>query len=152
MAERTPGNGCGGFTLAEVLVALAVLSIGLLGAAALAVDTVRAQHRALLKTQAQRLAADFGERLRGNRAGLPAYREAPADFGCVSGAEPGRVCAPGELARHELAEWLAEIARALPEGGGAVTLTAANSPAAYAITIRWRWREREDRFSLEGWL
>jgi type IV pilus assembly protein PilV len=141
-----------GFTLAEVLVALAVLSVGLLGAAALAVDTVQSQHRALLRAQAQRLAGDLAERMRGNRAGLSAYQATPAEAGCVSTAVPARRCTPDELARHELAAWSAELGRALPDGRGAVVLMPAGAPARFAITVRWRWRTYTERFALEGWL
>jgi type IV pilus assembly protein PilV len=152
VADGRRGGGAKGFSLVEVLVALAVLSVGLLGAAALAVDTVRAQHRAMLRVQAQRLAADLEERLRANRAGLPAYREAPARFGCIAGADPARRCTPEELAREELAVWRDEIERSLPEGSGEVRLAAGADPTAFAIAIRWRWRDRRERHALEGWL
>ena len=152
VAERQRPGRAVGFSLVEVLVALAVLAVGLLGAAALAVDTVQAQHRGMLRAQAQRLAADFAERLRGNRAGLLAYREAPARFGCVSGASPGRRCTPEELAREELADWRADIARTLPGGRGEVALSGGASPLAYEISLRWRWRDRDEGHTLAGWL
>ena len=79
--RRVSGLTATGFTLVEVLVALAVLAIGLLGTAALAVDTVQTQNRAALRAQAQRLSADLAERLRSNRAGLLAYRTTPAVSG-----------------------------------------------------------------------
>lgn len=141
-----------GFSLVEVLVALAVLAVGLLGAAALAVDTVRAQHRAMLGAQAQRLAADLAERLRANRAGLAAYHEAPTLFGCVSGATPGRRCTPQELAREDLARWQSEIDRTLPRGQGTVTLASGGAATAYAVSVRWRWRDRREHYTLRGWL
>jgi type IV pilus assembly protein PilV len=152
VAERRPAARTAGFSLVEVLVALAVLAAGLLGAAALAVDTVQAQHRGMLRAQAQRLAADFAERLRGNRAGLLAYREEPARFGCISGATPGERCTPEELAREELADWRDDIARMLPGGRGEVTLSAGAPPLAYEISLRWRWRDRDERHTLAGWL
>ena len=152
MADRGLTGPSSGFTLAEVLVALAVLSVGLLGAAALAVDTVRAQHRALLRSEAQRLASDLAERMRGNRAGLPAYQAPPAEAGCVSTAAPARRCTPEELARHELMEWRAALRRALPGGRGALVLAPAGAPVRFAITVHWRWRARDERFTLQGWL
>ncbi len=54
-----------GFTLIEALVALVVLSIGLLGIAALYLDSLRAGRTAIYRTQAVNLAADLADRLRG---------------------------------------------------------------------------------------
>jgi type IV pilus assembly protein PilV len=147
---RTVGRPPAGFTLAEVLVALAVLAIGLLGAAALAVDTVQMQNRAALRAQAQRLSADLAERLRSNRAGLLAYGSDPAVSGCTATTTPGARCTPEELAREELALWRAEIRRILPQGRGALTLATDGQPARYAIVVSWRWRDRNERVTVTG--
>ena len=150
VADRGVPGTAAGFTLVEVLVALAVLAIGLLGAAALAVDTVQMQNRAALRAQAQRLSADLAERLRSNRAGLLAYVSAPAGSGCIATTTPGVVCTPEELAREELAVWRDEVRRILPRGRGALTLSSDEQPARYAIVVRWRWRERNEHVTLMG--
>ena len=150
VADRGVAGTAAGFTLVEVLVALAVLAIGLLGAAALAVDTVQMQNRAALRAQAQRLSADLAERLRSNRAGLLAYVSAPAVSGCIATTTPGVVCTPEELAREELAVWRDEVRRILPRGRGALTLSSDEQPARYAIVVRWRWRERNEHVTLMG--
>lgn len=62
----------GGFTLIEVLVALVVLAIGLLGIAALYIDSLRASRTALLRTQAIAVASDLADRIRVNRAACDA--------------------------------------------------------------------------------
>ena len=150
MAERGSPGTAAGYTLAEVLVALAGLAIGLLGAASLAVDTVQMQNRAALRAQAQRLSADLAERLRSNRAGLLAYGTGPAVSGCIATTTPGVVCTPEELAREELAVWRTEVRRTLPQGRGALTLSTDEQPARYAIVVRWRWRDRTERLTLMG--
>jgi type IV pilus assembly protein PilV len=150
VADRGVPGTAAGFTLVEVLVALAVLAIGLLGAAALAVDTVQMQNRAALRAQAQRLSADLAERLRSNRAGLLAYGTAPAVSGCTATTTPGVVCTPEELAREELAFWRDDVRRTLPRGRGALTLSSEEQPARYAIVVRWRWRERNEHVTLMG--
>ena len=150
VADRRHAGAAAGFTLAEVLVALAVLAIGLLDAAALAVDTVQLQNRAALRGQAQRLSADLAERLRSNRAGLLAYGMDPTVSGCIAGTTPGVRCMPEELAREELAVWRAELRRTLPRGRGTLTLSTDEEPARFAIVVRWRWRDRNEHVTLMG--
>lgn len=53
-----------GFNLLEVLVAIFVLAFGLLGLAALQMQTLRSNHSAMLRTQATFLAIDVTERIR----------------------------------------------------------------------------------------
>lgn len=56
-------DGSGGLTLIEVLIALVVLSIGLLGIAALQITSLSSTHSAFQRTVASVIAADAGERL-----------------------------------------------------------------------------------------
>ena len=62
-----------GFTLVEAMVALIVLSVGLLGIAALYVETLRANRTSLYRTQAVNMATDIGDRMRSNRNPAAAY-------------------------------------------------------------------------------
>jgi type IV pilus assembly protein PilV len=122
-----------GFTLIEVLIALVVLSIGMLGIAALYLDSLRASRAALSRTQAVTLAGDIGERIRANRD--------PADvYDCAGVCDPA--AAPGGNARaaEDIAAWLDAIAISLPAGStGALTFTAggANQPDSYAVVVSW---------------
>ena len=119
-----------GFTLVEVLIALVVLSIGMLGIAALYLDTLQASRGALLRTQAVALASDLGDRIVANRNPADAYN-------C------GGDCASGEggnaIAIADINGWLAAIADQLPGGTGAVRYVApgANAPAQYMVTVGW---------------
>jgi len=119
-----------GFTLVEVLIALLVLSIGMLGIAALYLESLRASRSALVRTQAVTLAADIGDRIRANRALVGAY-----DCGgtCEAG-EGGNAIAVGDLNA-----WRTAVAAQLPGGVGSVAFVAggANTPDAYTVTIGW---------------
>jgi type IV pilus assembly protein PilV len=55
-----------GFTILEVLIALLVFSLGLLGMAGLLVISVKTNHSAYLRTQASFLAQSMGDRMRAN--------------------------------------------------------------------------------------
>lgn len=130
MTIRTP-RFARGFTLVEAMVALLVLSIGLLGIAALYVETLSASRSALLRTQAVTLASDLADRIRANRVPLNAY-----DCGdpCVASA------ALNTVAIADLTEWLGNIAAQLPGGTGQVAYVDdanPNTPVVYTIQVNW---------------
>ena len=56
-----------GFTLLEVLVAVLVLAIGLLGLAGLQATSLRVNQSASMRSQATNLAYDMADRIRANR-------------------------------------------------------------------------------------
>lgn len=61
-----------GFTLIEVLVAMLVLLVGLLGVLSMQLDSFQNSRSALYRNQAAIIAEDFVDRVRGNAAGLAA--------------------------------------------------------------------------------
>jgi type IV pilus assembly protein PilV len=64
-----------GIGMVEILVALLLLAVGVLGFVALQLRAVDATTEALNKVQAMNLARDLAERIRFNRDGLPTYIE-----------------------------------------------------------------------------
>lgn len=62
------GGGQGGMTLIEVLVAVLVLGVGLLGAAAVQLNALKRTHSSLMTSQASFIAYDMLDRIRANRA------------------------------------------------------------------------------------
>ena len=119
-----------GFTLVEALVALVVLSVGLLGIAALYVETLRANRTALHRTEAVNLATDIADRMRSNRNPANAYA-------CGSPCDPA--AGGNDIADDDLDDWVDQIETRLPGGTAEVTYTApgANTPAAYVVDISW---------------
>ena len=71
-----------GFSIIEVLVALLVLAIGLLGLAALQAQGLRFNHDAYVRTQATHLAYDIIDRMRSNRANAAAYTAGDPGLAC----------------------------------------------------------------------
>ena len=130
-----------GFTMVETLVALVVLAIGLLGIAALYLNSLQAGRSAIYRTQAVNLAADLADRIRSNRSAQASYANVFTD---ASAAVPACYttagCTAAELAASDLNSWKADIAQLLPNGQGQVAVTApvgAGEPASYVITVRW---------------
>ncbi len=120
-----------GMTLIEVLVALLVLSIGLLGVAALQMTSLRNNHAAHTRSQATALAYDIADRMRANRTVAVA-----GGYNIALGAVPA---APATLADIDITAWKAALAAALPTGDGAITTDPAvtGDPNIVRITIRW---------------
>lgn len=111
-----------GFTLLEVLVAVLILSIGLLGIAGLQAKGLQFNHSAYLRTQATFLAYDITDRMRANivavNAGSYNNGSAAVDTNCITAASTS--CTPAIMAGHDLYEWDAALASALPGGVGVV--------------------------------
>lgn len=130
-----------GFTMVEVLVALVVLAIGLLGIAALYLNSLQAGRTAIYRTEAITLAADLADRIRMNRTAQAAYGTLFADAENVVGAcSTTGGCSDADLASTDLSNWKAEIAQQLPSGEGQVVVTlpvAAGEPTNYVVTVRW---------------
>jgi type IV pilus assembly protein PilV len=132
-----------GFSIVEALVALVVLSVGMLGIAALYVESLRAGRTAVYRTQAVNLAADMADRIRANR-GIPASwvlaaGANPQPHGCVNG---GVVCTPQQLAEDDQRSWLDAIRNELPGNGaapasGTIDVDQAASPPQYEIKVTW---------------
>ncbi len=144
-----------GFTLLEVLVAVLVLSIGLLGIAGLQVTGLRFNQSAYMRTQATLLAYEMADQMRANRPTmLPPVNgyDIPNAAGGVSvpACETAAGCTAVQMAQNDVFRWQQRLAQALPNGQGVVCLDAApmddGTPAApscnaggaaYAIKVWW---------------
>ena len=140
-----PNDPCQrGFTLVEALVALVVLSIGMLGIAALYVESLRAGREAVTRSTAVLLAGDMADRIRANRDAGPAYAKDADDVGAESAnCEQGGAsasCTPAVMAAHDIALWEAEIKQTLPGGSqatGEIAVNTGTNPRTYTITVSW---------------
>lgn len=121
-----------GFTLLEVLVAMLVLSIGLLGLAGLMASSMRNNESAYHSTQATWLAYDILDRLRANRAGALAGDYNGAALG--SPASCSTSAATGTIAAQDIGNWKNAIACSLPAGDGAIAV--ANNDRV-TVTVQW---------------
>lgn len=127
-----------GFTLIESMVALLVLSVGLIGVAALHGQGLNASRTAVYRTIAINLSADMADRIRVNRRGGAAYESTAANHGCDPNSGGAAVdCSPAELAEHDLFVWEDLVADSLPNGVGDVTVDATTDPTTYTITVTW---------------
>jgi type IV pilus assembly protein PilV len=126
-----------GFTLVEVLVALVVMAVGLLGIAALYVEGLRAGRTAVYRSAAVTLAADLADRIRANPQGAYAGTGPGADNGCVNG---GVDCGADALAQDDWFRWLGDLRRRLPVGATA-SVEVRNLAPVDEFIIRLSWPE-----------
>lgn len=124
-----------GFTLLEVLVAIVVLSLGLLGLAGLQAATLRNNQIAYYRTIAIQQTYDMADRIRANQAGVAAGEynaldaSIPADPDCVA-----NTCTAANMAVADHSQWNNNNARMLPAGTGTVASVAGGG---FDITVTW---------------
>ena len=128
-----------GMTLVEVLVTAVLISVGLLGVAALQLTSLKANKESYVRSQAAMLAADMLDRMRANQAGVLA-----GDYDMTNDVtgfdQAGRA---GTVAATDIAAWQASINNLLPgddaEAAGRIVRV------GRIVTIAIRWRERDEQ-------
>jgi type IV pilus assembly protein PilV len=133
--QRALANGQRGFNLIESLVALVVVSVGMIGIASLYGQGLGAGRTAMFRTQAVNLTGDMADRIRVNRQGGAAYGGAAANNGCDPSG--GMSCTPAQMAAHDLFVWSDQVAQQLPNGAGTVQFVG-STPPTYVISVTWR--------------
>ncbi len=119
-----------GFTLIEVMVAVVVLSIGLLGVAGMQLSSLKGGNDALVRAQAVLGAEDILDRMRANRqAGLAGnyninFTDASSGTGMVL---------------TDLTEWKNSLTANLPSGEGSVAV------AGGVVTVVVRWTDSYEK-------
>lgn len=114
-----------GFSLVEVLVSVLVLSVGVLGMAALQLNALRSNQTAAVRSQATFLAYDIADRMRAN---LNKARGGSYDISLATSAPVGT-----SIEDVDLGQWRSALATQLPDGNGAV----ARSGVKFIVTVQW---------------
>lgn len=145
-----------GYTLIEVLVAVLILAIGLLGLAGLQLTSLKYNTDAYVRTQSTILAYDIIDRMRLNRAAVgtgaydvPATTDAAAKISAYTGCkdsgcacDKGTTCSASNLALNDLGKWYDRLGRELPMADQEA-YRATISRNGNLVTVTLRWRERD---------
>ncbi len=123
-----------GFNLVEVLIALIIMSVGMLGIAGLYVQSLQAGRTSMFRHHAITLAGDVADRIRANPGGGATYEGTGADNNCVGGTAD---CTAAEMAEEDILLWEQQADDTLPNGDVAVDHDDSVDPAEYTITISW---------------
>jgi len=148
-----------GFTMVEVLVAVLLLAVGLVGALAMQAHAMRTRHESALQTEALQAAATLADHIRANAAQSSAYLG--FEFDAADGAEAlessvactGTPCDPAAIAQQELSEFRRHLAAVLPLARAVICRDASNAPgdqlqwpcsdaADAPVVIKIGWRSR----------
>jgi type IV pilus assembly protein PilV len=125
-----------GFTLLEVLIALLIVSFGMLGVAGLQLVTLKSNASSQYRSLAVHYAQEIGERMRSNDAALqPGILRTPFtayNSPATSKSHPSIMsftatcktigCTPQQQALNDLAEWQQGIVATFPNGIGIVCI------------------------------
>jgi type IV pilus assembly protein PilV len=127
-SNRMPSAPRRGMTLIEILVAIVVLSVGLLGLAGLQLKGLQVNQGSVYRWQAAMLAEDIADRIRADRAGAlkGAYT--------VNGGAPSSLATGGTLVAVN--DWLARV-QALPQAKVLIVDPTPAAPNTVSITISW---------------
>jgi type IV pilus assembly protein PilV len=135
-----PAKTSKGFSLVEVLIALIIMSVGMLGIAGLYVQSMQAGRTSMLRHHAVTLAGDIADRIRANpMAGAAYVATQGTDNGCD---DVGANCGIAEMAAHDIFLWQEQALDFLPPMADGtqqviVAYDAGAVPPTYQITIRW---------------
>lgn len=128
-----------GATLIEVLVAILVFSVGLMGVAGLLLMSARSSHAAYLRTQVTFLAQNMADRMQANPMAVW--------MGDYNGTYPnGRAqdcaagCTPRQLALHDQGVWSGQLSTLLsPDAQASITCSSAGLayvPSSEQLALR----------------
>ncbi len=135
-----------GFSLLEVLVALVILAIGMLGIARMLLLTHKANSSSYIRQQASQSAYDILDRIYANRqaaingnytvsnlvlAGAPTPPGAPTT-NCDT-----TVCSSNQMASYDTWYWLATDVAQLPNGCGSIAVAVAGVNTTVTVTVQW---------------
>jgi type IV pilus assembly protein PilV len=128
-----------GFTLIEVLVAVVILSVGLLGLAATQAVGLRLNQSAYHRGQATLLAYDMADRIRANPVDAAKFATSVYTTKALGAAvtqptcKTTTGCTPAQMAEQDLFEWRTTLAAALPSGTGSINV----SGSLYTLRVTW---------------
>ena len=124
-------NSQRGVSLVESMITLLILSIGLLGIAALQITSMQQNASSFRHSQAVWIGYNMADRIRANFNQFPGYAGIDTSTGysqdCISGA-----CNTNQMITSDAADWTTQIQN-LPGGRGTVT----GDTSQLIITVMW---------------
>ena len=131
------------FTLLEVMIAMVIFAVGMLGLAGIQGLSLENSHTSYSRSQAILLAYDMVDRMKANPTGGSAYVVATG----TSPTTPSKLCnteacSNTEMAAFDLWQWKSTLPNLLISGNGQVV----NTGGTYTITVHWD----EDRTGATG--
>ncbi len=124
---RTANTGQRGVSLLEVMIAVLVLAVGILGAASLQLNAIRYSASAGYSTQAALTAGDMLERMRANPSALPHYAAASVTGVCAANAGGASITA------QDMADFARSVTCELPAAAASIAVAGGRA----TVSISW---------------
>ena len=136
-----------GFSLLEVMIAVMILSVGVLGIAALQTTSSVMTESSVHRGQAAALATEIVERMRVNLAEAKAgnYDISVLPTLTTNCIGPSKDCSTSELKEHDLRVWSDRVAALLPSGNATISSSADNGSDPVDITVTLQWDDSRGR-------
>jgi len=139
-----------GFTLLEVMIAMVIFSIGLLGLASLQAISMQNEHASYSRSQAILLAYEMADRITVTPSGSPSY-VITANTLTVAGYTTDMCttvnnCTTTNIVTYDLGIWKAALPVLLPSGRGSIVRNNVAGVITHTITVHWD----EDRTGVTG--
>lgn len=137
--EQTRKSRQSGYSLLEVLIAMAITSVGLFGLAGMQAVGLNNNHSAYHRSQATVMAYDIADRMRANLSSIDNYLTShmtlaqARTMGATVGCKSTSGCTSVQMARNDLIDWDTELNSVLPGATGTITLT----DGIYTISVNW---------------
>jgi type IV pilus assembly protein PilV len=133
--QRKLVRGQRGDTMIEVLVTIIIIAVGVLGAAALQVTTLKNLSTSHSASVAAIVAEDFSERMRANPTAALAggYEHSSAPTGDTDCA--ANLCSMADMAKYDIKTWWDQLTAVLPAGSAEVTRIVGTN--RFVLTVRW---------------
>jgi type IV pilus modification protein PilV len=128
-----------GTTLVEVLIAVVILSAGLLATGLIYIESISALTRNTHTQRAQRIAVDLAEAV----TQLSAHTDITEVSSTVAGCDAGVVCNPQQLLNTLFANWQKQLAQQLPAGYGSLAIKEFGGQPAAVIKVNWKARSNQ---------
>ena len=122
-----------GFSIAEVLAALLVMAVGIIGIASLYSDQVQSNPELQLQLEAATLADQIAKRIQETKEGHAGFATTIGVL-CDQQSAPKL---PQDIAARKAACWEDEVERRLPSGLGSISRDTLTSPPTYVIAVSW---------------
>ena len=119
-----------GFSLVEVLIALVIMSVGMLGIAGLYVQSLQAGRTSMFRHQGVSLVGDVADRIRANPGAGVAYAGIGANNNCVAANID---CDVAGMAGNDIWVWDMQAVNSLPNGDVVVAFDDTVAPPIYDL-------------------
>jgi len=123
-----------GFTLLELLIAIVVLSVGLLGVASLQLISLKNNQSTLFHSEASVLAYNIIDRMRVNRKEVVNYSTGGSYWNYGSNCATAKLTG-SNLYVKDINDWLQTLCKRLPSGQGKIAID--SSKSQIVVSVQW---------------